>query len=339
MTLVDPAAHGENASGVAAGMLAPAFEAVLDNGARGSFPLLKTARDLWPALAERLGDDIGFRRSGAAWLDLPDEPPRHEACAAELASVGAVIDMWDAVELRARVPDLSIAPGRALFTPEDWRLDPPAALQALRRAALSTGVRLVVGQVVGFDHGRVRFARGGALEADSLIVATGFARPDLAPELAALSPIKGQLLCFPTVRAADDRPALRTALGYLAPGLGGLRVGATMEVGARDRDVELSRVEPFIGLARTLFPACEDASFEARAGVRAATPDGLPMVGPSAVPGIHLAVGARRNGWLLAPLVAEMTAAYLAGRDPGPFAGRLASDRRMEGEGVCRVSG
>jgi glycine oxidase len=36
-----------------------------------------------------------------------------------------------------------------------------------------------------------------------------------------------------------------------------------------------------------------------------------------------LAVGARRNGWLLAPLVARTVAAYVAGEDPGPHAARL----------------
>jgi glycine oxidase len=38
---------------------------------------------------------------------------------------------------------------------------------------------------------------------------------------------------------------------------------------------------------------------------------------------VLLAVGARRNGWLLAPLVAQVVAAYVASDDPGPFAARL----------------
>ena len=61
--------------------------------------------------------------------------------------------------------------------------------------------------------------------------------------------------------------------------------------------------------------------------MRAATPDGLPLVGPSARAGVWLATGARRNGWLLAPLVARMLAAYLSDRDPGPYAGLLAPRR------------
>jgi glycine oxidase len=40
-----------------------------------------------------------------------------------------------------------------------------------------------------------------------------------------------------------------------------------------------------------------------------------------------LAVGARRNGWLLAPLVADLVAAYLKGDNPGPDAAPLDARR------------
>jgi glycine oxidase len=65
------------------------------------------------------------------------------------------------------------------------------------------------------------------------------------------------------------------------------------------------------------------------AGVRAATPDGLPMVGASSASGVLVAAGARRNGWLLAPLVAQLIAACVTGRDPGPYAAKL-DPRRFE---------
>jgi glycine oxidase len=59
------------------------------------------------------------------------------------------------------------------------------------------------------------------------------------------------------------------------------------------------------------------------AGVRAATPDGLPMAGWSEAPGVALAAGPRRNGWLVAPLVARIVSACVTGRDAGPHAARL----------------
>jgi glycine oxidase len=58
-----------------------------------------------------------------------------------------------------------------------------------------------------------------------------------------------------------------------------------------------------------------EALMQASAGVRSATPDGLPLVGESSRPGVFLALGARRNGWLLAPMIAGLMARSLAGKD------------------------
>src|ERR1700719_1616678 len=77
--LADRAPLGANASGVAAGMLAPAFEA-----ASGQYAILRDARDAWPAFAAPLPADFGLRRSGAVWIDLPDAEPRLEALARSL---------------------------------------------------------------------------------------------------------------------------------------------------------------------------------------------------------------------------------------------------------------
>jgi glycine oxidase len=79
--------------------------------------------------------------------------------------------------------------------------------------------------------------------------------------------------------------------------------------------------------AGRLFPDLRSATFAVSAGVRAATPDGLPMAGPSETPGVILAAGARRNGWLLAPLVAQVATACVTGRDAGPYARRLDPQR------------
>src|SRR6185369_146047 len=63
VTVCDPAPEGANASGVAAGMLAPVFETVLDAEGSSDLPLLLAARNLWPGLAGRSGVELD--RSGA----------------------------------------------------------------------------------------------------------------------------------------------------------------------------------------------------------------------------------------------------------------------------------
>jgi glycine oxidase len=325
VVLADPAAPGDNASGVAAGMLAPAFEAVLDPAMGGRFALLREARDLWPGFIAPLGGaDIGLCKAGALWLGRDDLVARE----AELAGIGAPARRWSADEVNRRLPGAR-ADGGGVFTDEDWRLSPAAALATLRAAASELEVEFAGQGVAGFDAGAVRLADGVSIRADHLVLATGAQSSDLAPELAQLTPIKGHILHYP-VQAVSDAPTVRCAGGYVVGGADGLHVGATMEPGLTDRAVDAAAVARLRAMGAQLFPELADLTPVARTGIRGATADGLPLVGPSSRRGVQLAVGARRNGWLLAPLVARMTAAYLAGGDPGPHAsafdaGRFAS--------------
>jgi glycine oxidase len=158
-------------------------------------------------------------------------------------------------------------------------------------------------------------AGGEMIAADAVVIAAGpgaLAWGGPIPELAALHPIKGQILSFDAEPLGG--PVVRGAQGYVAPQPGGAMAGATMETGRTDLATDTAAVERLRLAAVDLFPHLVGAAFKARAGVRVATADGLPLVGPSERPGVHLAIGARRNGWLLAPLIARVILDELAGR-------------------------
>jgi glycine oxidase len=307
VTVCDPALEGPSASGVAAGMLAPVFETVLDAGGGEDLDLLLAARDLWPGIEARAG--IVLDRSGAIAIG-PD--PWLAGVQARLIGLGVPAAELGRAALEALAPvALGPALDRGLITREDWRLEPGAALKALRAAAQDAGVAFRAEAVAG----------PGA--AAWLVVATGAGR-DLAqavPELSRLTPIKGQIVRYGDIRSRG--PSLRGAQAYAVAGAQGLALGATMEPGLVDTEVDTAILAPLIEAGAALFPQLQGAAFSASAGIRATTPDGRPMVGFSASPRVLLAVGARRNGWLLAPLVGRIVAACLTGRDPGPFAGRL----------------
>jgi glycine oxidase len=299
--LADPAERGDNASGVAAGMLAPACEALLDPKSADHFSLLKDARDSWDRALPDLAKAID--RSGAI-LQAPD--PRAVLSRAEAA--GMAVESIGQAEARRRAPGLA-ASGPFLFTPEDWRLEPETLLDALHAGLIEAG-----GAITRADFGE------SASGADVLIQATGPGRGDLEP-------IKGQILRFPGA-GPKDGPVVRGEGVYVVPSVFGAVAGATMEEGRADRDIDPDAVARLAAGARRLFPALEAAAVEARAGVRAATPDGLPIVGPGEGEGLLVARGARRNGWLLAPLIAEVLLDRLLGRpasaaaaafDPGRF--------------------
>jgi glycine oxidase len=149
---------------------------------------------------------------------------------------------------------------------------------------------------------------------DATVLAAGYETRrwiDVAPALAALQPIKGHVLHFqggPTGGATVRGPA-----GYAAPQRTGVVFGATMEPGRADLALDTTAVADLHAAAIEMLPVLAAVPFAARTGVRAATPDGRPLVGPVA-DRLWLATGARRNGWLLAPLIAQAVVEGLQGR-------------------------
>ena len=87
-------------------------------------------------------------------------------------------------------------------------------------------------------------------------------------------------------------------------------VGATVEEVGFDERTTAAGVRDLLDAVCELLPEAWGATFlEARAGLRPATPDGLPIIGPSAgVEGLVYATGHYRNGVLLAPLTAALVA-------------------------------
>ncbi len=313
VTVCDPG--GANASSVAAGMIAPVFETVLEPSAGGHLDLLMAARDLWPGLSRRAGLDLD--RTGAlvvggdGWL---------EGVARDLSGLGLRPNEIGGVTARSLAPGLSEIWPRALLTREDWRVDAPSALESLRHEAEAAGV--------AFRPWRVN----GKGNADILLVATGAATDlrDLVPELDQLSPIKGHIV---RVAAPSTGAVVRGEGVYASPGLG-MAFGASMEPGRCDDVVDPAVVQSLLAAGLVLFPGLSGQPTEASTGVRAATQDGLPLVGWSREPGTLLAVGARRNGWLLAPMVARMAVAYVLGHDAGAYAGRFDPHRRQPEETI-----
>ncbi len=296
----DPALPGDNASGVAAGMIAPVGEWLFDRDAPLPFHLLREGRDAWSGV-QALAAGLKIDPCGAR-LCFPEDAAVHEAL--DLArSVGASVSI-------ARTD----AGRPQLLTPEDWRIDPKPAIAALWAAV--TDHR---GSITPYRMSVDKFA-----DFDAVVLAAGIgsrAFADAAPELLTLEPIKGQMLRIAAPAAYGS--ILRTPELYLVPQAGAMLVGATMERGRDDTSIDAAMIDELRRRALRFAPEWAEHAYSGQAGVRASTPDGLPMAGPSSRPDLYLATGARRNGWLLAPLVSQILVSYLSGGDGGPFAAAL----------------
>ena len=294
VTVIDPG--GPNASSVAAGMIAPAMESLLEDAPPARAALLKQARDLWPAFAEPLG--LELLREGADWRG-----PDVEVFITRLTDLGFAV---------RRTQD-------GLTTPEDWRIDVGAALKALARAPGVAVIRSRIARVAAdARRWRVQGEDGRTWFASTVVLATGVSAPipglpdRASAAVAAIEPIRGQLTVVPNVIS----PRVIRAPGlYVAPAAGGVVVGATMEPGRRDLEPDPEEARQRVGAGLALLGA-EGRAGPSRVGIRGATPDGLPLAGPAGAPGLHLALAPRRNGWLLGPLVGRIVADGIEGRTP-----------------------
>jgi glycine oxidase len=106
---------------------------------------------------------------------------------------------------------------------------------------------------------------------------------------------------------------LRTERGYLVPRLGGRIVaGSTLEEVGFDKRVTAGGIRKILNAAIELAPNLANAQIvETWAGLRPATPDNLPILGPTEVEGLFIATGHYRNGILLAPVTAKIVCDWI----------------------------
>ena len=125
-----------------------------------------------------------------------------------------------------------------------------------------------------------------------------------------LRPVRGQLLHL----GWGGHPLSTIIWGpacYIVPRLDGtLLVGATVEEVGFDERTTAAGVRDLLDAACELLPEARSATFlAARAGLRPATPDELPVLGSDPeTPAIVHAAGHYRNGVLLAPITARVIA-------------------------------
>jgi glycine oxidase len=131
-------------------------------------------------------------------------------------------------------------------------------------------------------------------------------------------PVKGQILRMrdPAGPGMVSR-VLRMRGGYLVPrGDGRYVLGATVEERGFDTTVTAGAVFELLRDAVELVPGVGELVIEElSAGLRPGSPDNAPAMGPSALPGLHWAVGHYRNGILLAPTTAEIVVQALVGEE------------------------
>jgi glycine oxidase len=243
-------------------------------------------------------------------------------------SLGLTVKRLRASEARRLEPALAPTLRLALEIPDDHAIDPRNLSAGLAVALQRAGGELRVGAAVeevvveGDRVSGVRLAEGERIAADNIVVAAGpwSSSLDGIPARARIPvhPIKGQILRLhdPAGPGLMTR-VLRMTGGYVVPrGDGRYVIGATMEERGFDTTVTAGAAFELLRNASELLPSVTELVIdELSAGLRPATPDNMPAIGPGAIPGLHWAVGHYRHGILLTPITAELVSGGLRG-DP-----------------------
>jgi glycine oxidase len=330
---------GGEASSAAAGLLTPQAESMT----RGPlFDAGLSSRSLYPGwirtLEEETGDEVGYRKTGALVCAFTEhEERRLERGLAWQREASLPVDVYEAAAIPATLRrHVSPRVRRALFFPEEAFVHCPRLMAALARSLELRGVTVHTGRTVRalrVQAGRCRGAetQTGPLEADAVVDAAGAWAGLLEglPWELPVRPVRGQIVAL---RSEDPPPAVvQSEDVYLVPRSDGkLLAGATVEEAGFRKEVTADGVAGLLAAALRLSPGVSGASFDsAWAGLRPGSPDGLPILGESGLPGLWLAAGHFRNGVLLAPWTARALADCIAGApvpDLAPFSPeRLAS--------------
>ncbi|MFI6678856.1 glycine oxidase ThiO [Kribbella sp. NPDC050470] len=327
VTVCDPT-PGTQTSNVAAGMLAPVTE--VEYGEDDLLALNLASVAAWPTFAAELeaatGLSAGLHQTGTLSVAYDvDDAAALRRLADYQRRLGLEVEELSGRDARKREPMLATGVSGGVWVPGDHSVDNRQAVTALLRAVEVAGVTLIrerVSHVItsGTTAVGVQLDNGGTVHAGHVIAAAGpwSGQLDGVPQelRPPVRPVKGEVLRLRVPEAY--RPALShvvraTARGfsvYLVPRPGGeLVVGATSSELGYDTRVLAGGVFALLRDARTVLPITDELELvETIAGLRPATPDNAPVLGPSGLDGLLWATGHYRNGVLLTPITAQIIA-------------------------------
>ncbi|MEC4018939.1 glycine oxidase ThiO [Streptomyces sp. H27-D2] len=333
VTVADPAPGG-GAAQVAAGMLAAVTE--LHYGEQTLLGLNLSSARRYPAFAAELeeagGQDIGYRTCGTLAVALDSDDRAHLRELHDLQRRSGLESQWlTGRECRRLEPMLAPGVRGGLRVDGDHQTDPRRLTAALLTACERAGVtfRRAWAQRLSVVRDRAAGAvldDGTRIDADQVVLAGGSLSGRLAgvPDavLPPVRPVKGQILRLrvPAALSAHApflsrtvRATVRGGHVYLVPRENGeLVLGATSEELGWDTTVTAGGVYELLRDAHELVPGITELPLvETRAGLRPCSPDNAPLLGPTALPGLHLATGHHRNGVLLTPITGDVMAEVL----------------------------
>lgn len=294
---------------------------------------------MWRDLAPRLGADSAYSGCGTLWLAADAA----EMMAAEekyqrLSAHGIDCCLLGSRELAAAEPALRVGMAGALKVKGDGIVYAPSTAKWLL-AQNGDRIQVEAAHVTCVEAGGVQLSDGSRRHAPQVLLANGVHATQLCPELP-IRPKKGHLVITDRYPGTVNHQLVE--LGYITSAhhsegpsvafnvqprpTGQLLIGSSRQFDNADPQVEAAMVAAILQRALAYLPGLADLNvLRSWTGLRAATPDGLPILGRHPWrKGLWLAVGHEGLGVTTAPASAQLLAASMTGTaaafDAQPYA-------------------
>jgi len=316
VALFDRQQPGQEASWASAGILSPAPESP---GMVSMVPLGRASMALYPEFVAQVeeisGMSTGFRPKGTLEaLFSHDTNAELSTIIALHNGLGLKAEPLRAEDARELEPSLSEEVEAAVLRPEEASIDNRALTAAILQAAKRRGAEIFSGDGAKAIWREGKRCAGLVLqnekvEANWTVIAAGCfsATIDGIAPYAPVRPAKGQMASLRTDDVKIER-VLWSEKIYLVPRNDGrILAGATVEHAGFDKRVTAGGMEKILAAAIDLAPGLANARIEETwAGLRPASPDHLPILGPTDIDGLLIATGHFRSGILLTPITARL---------------------------------
>lgn len=346
VSVFDKGEVGADTSSVAAGMLAPHAEVKFEEEALMHLGLFSLRQ--YPSFLAQLADDLG-------------EAPELDQCGTLLAAVsrddtnqlkrffqyrdalGVEAEWLTGSEVREKEPQLSPRVTSALWLPEDAHIDNKELLKDLKAVLNQWGQPVFEHteiHTISQNKNKTWTVKGGdQVETyDNVIMATGPSILDMLSDKNEVQnfgfrPVKGEIVALGQQVGNRLQTMVRTPRGYLVPKgeNGTLLIGATSYEQGFDVTPTAGGVKDLLEFGYEVVPATYDLPYQGtNVGLRPATKDNNPVIGPSVQKGLYWAAGHYRHGFLLAPVTAYGLKQHLMNEDKPAILKRFGPERFNE---------
>lgn len=261
------------------------------------FALTRYSQRLWDAMRDELPREVEYDACGTIWVAADDDEMREVSRKQQFYTErGVAVEVLDAHSLAEAEPNLRDGLVGGLRVPGDSVIYPPCAAQFLVDRALARGAQLYLGQAVQEITGDgVRLRDGSTISAGVVVNAAGSWSPSLTPRVNVKKRkghlvitdryprfLRHQLVELGYLKSAHSLTADSVAFNIQPRKTGQLLIGSSRQYDVDDSAIDASLLSRMVARALEYLPGLGRlSSLRAWTGFRAATPDKLPLIGPS----------------------------------------------------------